>query len=211
MRQTIICLHAAEGNVEVIEAALQDEPFEMQHEVDTQLLTMIREGESVEGQLAYVATRMNELIAREPAFIFVTCTNYIVLLDQIEVSANVPILKIDELLFQAIAQVQTPIKLLFSNEQTIEGTMERLTSYVKRTMDVEVVLIPDIFDLYIAGNKNAHDRALQRVLAELSGDSDGKLLVVAQLSMAPAAAAFSRTSGVEVLTPLTAIKQINTE
>ena len=144
MRQTIICLHAAVGNRDIIEAALQDGPFEIQHEVDTQLLTMIREGEPEERQLEYVATRINELIAREPAFIFVTCTNYIVLLDQIDVSANVPILKIDELLFQAITQVHNPIKLLFSNEQTIAGTMTRLTDYVKRPQDLEVVLIPDI-------------------------------------------------------------------
>ena len=208
MRQTIISLHAAEGNRDIIEAALREGPFEMQHEVDTQLLTMIREGEPEERQLEYVANRMNELIAREPAFIFVTCTNYIVLLDRIGLSANVPILKIDELLFQEIAQIHKPIKLLFSNEQTIAGTMARLTNYVKRPLDVEVVLIPHIFDLYIAGKKEAHDRELQRVLAEFSGNEEGKVLVVAQLSMAPAATAFSQASGVVVLTPLTGIQKI---
>lgn len=205
MRQSIICLHAAEGNVDVVESALQDGPFDMQHEVDTKLLTMIREGEPVEKQLEYVAARMNELIVREPAFIFVTCTNYIVLLDQIELSASVPIVKIDELLFQTIEQEHKPIKLLFSNEQTIEGTMARLTDYVKRPIDVEIILIPNIFDLYIADKKNEHDLELQRVLAELSDVEDGKMMVVAQLSMAPAAAEFSRTTGVVVLTPLTAI------
>ena len=207
---TIICLHAAASNIEAVDGVLRDAGFTVEHVVDTMLLEMIRGGKPVERQLNYVARRLQELIKNKPEYIFITCTNYIVLLDQIEVSSDVPILKIDELLFDTVANVEAPIKLLFTNEQTVVGTMERLMRYVGRPINVEVVVVPCVFDMYITGDKVGHDAELSRVLAELSAERmDDEVLAVAQLSMAGVAEAFSEVSGISVISPLTSYKEKN--
>ena len=207
---TIICLHAAASNIEAVDGVLRDAGFTVEHEVDTMLLAMIRGSEPVERQLTYVARRIQELIKSKPEYIFITCTNYIVLLDQIEVSSDVPILKIDELLFDTVVNVEAPIKLLFTNEQTVTGTMERLMRYVGRPLNVEVVVVPRVFDMYITGDKVGHDAELLRVLAELNAECVlGEVIAVAQLSMAGVAEVFSEVSGVRVISPLTSFKEKN--
>ncbi len=206
--QTIICLHAAASNIEAVDGVLRDAGYTVEHEVDTILLEMIRGGEPVELQLNYVARRMQELIEHKPDCIFITCTNYIVLLYQFEVNCDVPILKIDELLFETLLRVEVPIKLLFTNEQTVSGTMERLMRYVGRPLNVDVVVVPHVFDMYITGDKVGHDAVLSRMLAGLSAECmGGELLAVAQLSMAGAAEAFSEVNGVRVISPLTPFKE----
>lgn len=205
---TIICLHAAASNIEAVDGVIRDAGFTVEHEVDTMLLAMIRGGEPVERQLTYVARRVQELIKRKPGYIFITCTNYIVLLDQIEVSSDVPILKIDELLFETVVNVEAPIKLLFTNEQTVSGTMERLMRYVGLPINIEVVVVPSVFDMYLTGDKIGHDAELSRVLAGLSAEcTGGEVLAVAQLSMVGVAEAFSEASGASVITPLTSFKE----
>ena len=208
----IICLHAAASNIEAVDGVLRDAGFTVEHVVDTMLLEMIRGGEPVERQLNYVARRLQELIKNKPEYIFITCTNYIVLLDQIEVSSDVPILKIDELLFDMVANVEAPIKLFFTNEQTVVGTMERLMRYVGRPLKVDVVVVPRVFEMYIAGDKIGHDAELSRVLAGLSAEcTGGEVLAVAQLSMAGVAEAFSEASGLRIISPLTSFKKRDCE
>lgn len=126
MRPLMICLHASELNIEIMERSLHEMPFEVRHVVDTHLLHIIREQQSLAEQKNYIFTKMMELIEQEPALILVTCTNYIVLLEQMELVTSIPILKIDELLFEQLKSSHLPLKILFTNKQTIEGTMTRL-------------------------------------------------------------------------------------
>ena len=110
MRPLLICLHAAESNVDIIEQSLADRSFKIRHVVDTYLLKMIREQRPFNEQKEYAFSKIIELIEQQPTFILITCTNYIVLLEHIEFETNIPILKIDELLFTQLKEVQQPIK-----------------------------------------------------------------------------------------------------
>lgn len=204
MRPLMICLHAIEANVKVIDHAIHDMPFNIQHEVDTKLLALIRTKQPIELQIDYIRQRFEQLLKLEPAFIFVTCTNFIVLLDKTEIQTHVPILKIDEILFEQMKDLNAPMKLLFSNEETIGGTLERLRQYSKHELDIEVVHIPDVFEWYLAGDTLGHDQKVLSTLLELG--TFETVLVVPQLSMANIAEIYSKLSGNPVLSPLTALK-----
>ncbi|MEK4629225.1 hypothetical protein MKZ17_13550 [Solibacillus sp. FSL R7-0682] len=204
MRPLMICLHASELNIEIMERSLHEMPFEVRHVVDTHLLHIIREQQSLAEQKNYIFTKMMELIEQEPALILVTCTNYIVLLEQMELVTSIPILKIDELLFEQLKSSHLPLKILFTNKQTIEGTMTRLKKYISPERESEVVFIPEVFDWYLAGEKLAHDQKVLNTLLEL--DTYENTVVVAQLSMANIAEIYSKLSGDVVLSPVTAIK-----
>ena len=204
MHPLMICLHAAESNVEIMEQSLCDLPFEIRHVVDTYLLNMIREQRPSNEQKYYAFNKIMDLIEQQPAFILITCTNYIVLLDQIELDTNIPILKIDELIFKQLKEVQAPIKMLFTNKQTIEGTMARLKQMISSELDIEVIFIPEVFDWYLAGDKLRHDQKVLSTLLEL--DTSQHIIAVAQLSMANSAENYSKLSGKLVLSPVTAFK-----
>lgn len=184
---------------------MKDMPFEIQHEVDTHLLSMIREHQPVESQKAYVLEILNNIMLQEPTLIFVTCTNYVVLLDQLNVSTHIPILKIDELLFDQIKSINNPIKVLFTNKETIVGTMKRFRQFVSEDVPVEVLHIPKAFDWYLAGDTLKHDQKVLSTLIEL--DAYENTVVVAQLSMARIASIYSKLSGNQVLSPVTALKE----
>ena len=207
MRPLMICLHAAESNVEIIEQSIADISFEIRHVVDTYLLKMIREQRPFNEQKDYAFNKIIELIEQRPAFILITCTNYIVLLDQIELNTNIPILKIDELLFEQLKEVQAPIKLLFTNKQTIEGTMARLKQTIPSELDIEVIFIPEVFDWYLAGDRLRHNQKVLSTLLEL--DASQHIIAVAQLSMANSAESYSKLSGNVALSPLSAFKNVS--
>lgn len=205
MQPLLICLHASESNIEIVEQSLFDTPFQVQHVVDTYLLSMIREERPFNEQQDYAFCKVMDLIEQQPDFIFITCTNYIVLLDHIEIETNIPILKIDELLFEQLKEVQGPIKILFTNKQTIEGTMSRLKQTISPQTDIEVIFIPEVFDWYLAGDKKRHDQKVLDALLKL--DTPHHILAVAQLSMTRSAENYSQLSKKQVLSPVTAFKK----
>jgi len=200
----MICLHAAESNIEIMEQALSDTPIQIQHEVDSHLLKLIREERPFHEQKDYAYKKIMALTEQQPDFILITCTNYIVLVDHIDSEIHIPLLKIDELLFDQLKEAQMPIKLIFTNKQTIAGTMARLKQTISPKVDIEVIFIPEVFDWYLSGDKNRHDQKLFNTLHEL--DTPQTILAVAQLSMANCAERYSQLSGKQVLSPITAIK-----
>lgn len=205
MRPRMICLHASEANIEIIDREMKEMPFDIKHEVDTHLLSMIRTKQPLELQKAYVVEELNKLTLQEPALLFVTCTNYVTLLDEINVTMQFPILKIDEILYEQLKDIHNPIKMLFTNKETIRGTMQRFRQFVSQDVEVEVLHIPDVFDWYLAGDTLRHDQKVLTTLLEL--DAYENTVVVAQLSMSRIASIYSKLSGNEVLSPVTALKE----
>lgn len=205
MRPRMICLHATEANIEIIDREMKEMPFDIKHEVDTHLLSMIRAKQPLELQKAYVVEKLNKLTLQEPALLFVTCTNYVALLDEINVTTHIPILKIDEVLYEQLKGIHNPIKMLFTNKETIRGTMQRFRQFVSEEVEVEVLHIPDVFDWYLAGDTLRHDQKVLMTLLEL--DAYENTVVVAQLSMSRIASIYSKLSGNEVLSPVTALKE----
>ena len=75
--------------------------------------------------------------------ILITCTNYIAILQEDQLSTSVPIIKIDEPFLDYICNIGQPQTILFSNPATVEGTMERLkhhASQQQKTLDLEVIV-----------------------------------------------------------------------
>ncbi|MFB8736386.1 hypothetical protein ACEQPO_30300 [Bacillus sp. SL00103] len=53
------------------------------------------------------------------------------------ISLKQPIVPIDEPLFELICQRKEPLQLVFSNPDTVEGTMERLESICKKARQTD--------------------------------------------------------------------------
>lgn len=203
LKKRIGCLHAHYSNIEYIERTFQnDEDMELLHFVDPGVMQQVSKGM---GDVARKVKEQIEWIAScDVDAILITCTNYIALLqDDATVDPSIPIIKIDELYFESICNVQQPITILFTNPMTVEGTMARLHQYAKhheKSVTVVAKVIEHTFDLIMQGKKEAYRDAILQTLLSLTDEQ--RLISVAQLSMVDAAQQFEEQTAISVIHPL---------
>lgn len=175
----IVCLHANLNNREIVENALQTVPLERIHKVDEELLSKIQDNEDEEMIKEYVEKQLDELMQYQPDAILVTCTNYIVFIEKIQRIFPIPILQIDEILFEQLPQT-TSVTVLFTNEKTISGTTARLSRSCPWLQEINIVFIDEVFEWYLRGDLEAHH---QRIIATLKKLATTEMMIAPQLSM----------------------------
>jgi plasmid stability protein len=207
MKVKIGCLHAHYSNIACIEQAFASKGWELTHFVDPGLISRMAFGEhfglaeaerKVMEQIEWIAsTRVDAIL--------ITCTNYIAMLNEGRLNFPVPIIKIDEPFFQSVCRYSGPQLLLFTNPATVEGTMNRLHRYAAqhdRTIEAEVRVIGNTFELLMQGKKEQYRDELSAYIRSLLASEPDKRLSVAQLSMVEAAGDTERESGRPVGNPL---------
>ncbi len=186
----LACLHAHHSNIEYIDRALQSFGIEILHFVDPILSRILKKDCDFEKEQA--RNNLKDIIKyiaeSDVDTLLITCTDYITLLDE-NFKIDIPILKIDEPFFEMICQVEEPQTILFTNNRTVSGTMERLRLYAQQNnkfIQVKVEVIEGIFELIMQGRKEEHDAKLEKYLYEIMKDRN-EMFLVAQLSMVDAA------------------------
>ncbi len=203
----IMCLHANLNNAKIIDQGLHDLEVDFVHVVDDRLIEMIRQHETEAAILLRVQKQVERLLKQKPDFILITCTNYILFLDKLEISSSIPILKIDELLFSQLPDSDTIVQLLFTNQETVAGTVARFQSLYP-SVETNVRLIEKAFDHYLAGDIRTHDLQISQALAATTVESQ---LVAAQLSMSPAVEIFNQSQTRNMLHPLDGLRKYFSE
>lgn len=138
--------------------------------------------------------------------ILITCTNYIAILQEDQLSTSVPIIKVDEPFFDYISNIQQPQTILFTNPATVEGTVKRLKHHAnnyQKSLDLEVIVIDSTFELIMQGLKEEYNQEITKSLNQIMKD-EKKVISVAQLSMVDA------SQQVEYKTSKTIINPLNT-
>lgn len=205
MRKRLGCLHAHYSNIEYIENVLAPFNIELVHFVDPGLmnrLTSDQKFNEVDAQQK-VKEQMEWIAQTNVDAILITCTNYIAILQDDQLSIPVPIIKLDEPFFDFICNIQQPHTLLFTNPATVEGTMERLRLFAdtyQKSLNIEVVVLNNMFDLIMQGRKKEYDQEVARMLEQLIYDD--KIISVAQLSMVDAAQLVEAKTGRSITNPL---------
>ncbi|KOP80994.1 hypothetical protein AMS59_00680 [Lysinibacillus sp. FJAT-14745] len=202
MRKTLGCLHAHYSNIEYIEQAFQNiEKVELVHFVDPGLIQQVSKGT---GELAFkVKEQLEWMESCDMDAILITCTNYIALLEEEQLELSIPIVKIDEPFFETVCEEEQPQTILFTNPETVEGTMNRLQQYAllhEKSINAEVKVIDNTFELIIQGKKDAYNNAIIQALHDVAGEQQH--ISVAQLSMVEAARQFEKESTLTITHPL---------
>ena len=131
MRKKLGCLHAHHSNIEYIEHAFQNiENVVLVHFVDPGLIQQISKG--TEGLAFKVKEQLEWMESCDMDAILITCTNYIAVLEEELLELSIPIIKIDEPYFETICEENQPQTILFTNPETVEGTMKRLQQYAEQ-------------------------------------------------------------------------------
>ncbi|MGW6191208.1 hypothetical protein ACWFRC_10865 [Bacillus cereus] len=204
----LACLHAHHSNIEYIDRALQSFGIEILHFVDPILSRILKKDCDFEKEQARSNLKdIIKYIAKSDVdTLLLTCTDYITLLDE-NFKIDIPILKIDELFFEMICHIEEPQTILFTNNRTVSGTMERLKQYARqnnKSIHVKVEVIEGIFELIMQGRKEEHDVKLEKYLYEIMKDRN-EMLSVAQLSMVDATTRVENIIGRNIINPLNAL------
>lgn len=205
MKKRLGCLHAHHSNIDYIETALAMHEVELVHFVDSGFLYKVTQDEQFNEMDALVKVKEHlEWIVRcDVDAILITCTNMIAVLRDEHISLEVPIIKIDEPYFEVICREQQSQTLLFTNPATVTGTIERLQEYAKiheRTINFEIHVIENTFELLMQGEREAYNTAILRFLHETVQVQP--IISVTQLSMVDAAQQFSKATGIFIIHPL---------
>ncbi len=204
-KRRIACLHAHYSNIEYIENALSEYSIELVHFVDPGLIHRVTNDQNFHQYQAQQKVKEQiEWIAQCGVdAILITCTNYIALLE--ENPTNLPIIKIDEPYFEIICSINKPQTMVFSNPETVKGTMNRLYQYAEthnRTIDIEVAIIENSFSLLMQGKKDEYQKEIVKFLKQLPTD---RIISVAQLSMVAAARQVEGETGKVIIHPLNSL------
>ena len=73
------------------------------------------------------------------------------------------------------AKLMEPQTILFTNPDTVSGTMTRLQQYAQnnqKTPDIEVIVIENTFELFMRGEKEAYQREVANGLKKQSPAED---------------------------------------
>lgn len=201
------CLHAHHSNIPYIDSIVPSDDIDAVHFVEPGLLQRIgadpgfdaaQAGTQVQRQLDWMAScNLNAIL--------VTCTNYIAAMPAQETLHGLPIIKIDEPFFAYLVEQPAPHLLLFSNPDTVAGTVQRFNAYAAnlgRTPEIEVEVIPNTFNLFLTGRTEAYTIAVAERLRELIRLGRYRSLSVGQLSMVESARRVAAESGVPIGNPL---------
>ncbi|MEY9971098.1 Lhr-like helicase [Lysinibacillus sp. RC46] len=202
MRKKLGCLHAHHSNIEYIEQAFQNiENVELVHFVDPGLILQVSKG--ADRLVFKVKEQLKWMESCDMDAILITCTNYIALLEKEQLELSIPIIKIDEPFFETVCEEKQPQMILFTNPETVEGTMNRLQQYAEqheKTVDVVAKVIDNTFELIMQGKKEAYNNAIRQTLHHLAEEQ--RQILVAQLSMVEAARRFEKESTLTITHPL---------
>ncbi|MFY3791634.1 hypothetical protein ACOQFO_08040 [Ureibacillus sp. MALMAid1270] len=189
LKKRLGCLHAHFSNIEYIENALSSYDIELIHFVDPALMYRVTSDENFKAVDAQNKVKEQiEWIAKcNVDAILITCTNYIAILKEEQLSISLPIIKIDEPYFEYICNIKQPQTILFTNPATVNGTMKRLNQYANnnhKSLDIEVIVINNTFELIMQGLKHEYNREISNFLNKIN--KEDRIISVAQLSMVDA-------------------------
>ena len=201
------CLHAHHSNIEYIENIIPHDTLEAVHFVEPGLLRRIGSdaGFTMEDAAAQVRKQLDWMTACEVDALLITCTNYIAAMPDEPGQHNIPIIKIDEPFFAYLLQQPPRHLLLFSNPDTVSGTMRRLQEFAASQgaqPEIEVEIVPNSFNLFLTGQTEAYNRAVAERLRELVRLNRATSLSVGQLSMVDAAQRVAGETGHAIGDPL---------
>ncbi|MFJ8088094.1 hypothetical protein ACIQ7N_07785 [Lysinibacillus sp. NPDC095746] len=202
MKKKLGCLHAHYSNIEYIEQAFQSiEKVELVHFVDPGLIQQVSKG--TEGLAFKVKEQLEWMESCNMDAILITCTNYIALLEKEQLELSIPIMKIDEPFFETVCEEKHPQTILFTNSETVKGTMNRLQQYAllhEKSITTKIKIINNTFELIIQGEKDAYNNAILQALHDVAGEQ--QYISVAQLSMVEAARQFEKETALSITHPL---------
>lgn len=132
--------------------------------------------------------------------ILFTCSAFGLAIERVARSAGIPVLKPNEAMFGEAIAVGGRIGMLATFEPSIASMTEEFEDQARRagaSTSLKAVMVPGAMAALLAGRRDEHDALVAEAATELAGCN---AIMLAQFSMAPAAARLRQQVQVPVLT-----------
>jgi Asp/Glu/hydantoin racemase len=132
--------------------------------------------------------------------ILFTCSAFGLAIERVARSAGIPVLKPNEAMFSEAIAVGGRIGMLATFEPSIASMTEEFEDQARRagaSTSLKAVMVPGAMAALLAGRRDEHDALVAEAATELAGCN---AIMLAQFSMAPAAARLRQQVQVPVLT-----------
>lgn len=201
------CFHAHHSNIQYIEEALKGTGIELVHFVDPGLTYRAKDRDfTVEDVQNKIHHTIHWIETSGVDAILITCTFFTAHLCQNDLSSSIPVIKIDTPLFHELCKKEEQQILLFTNPDTVEGTMKELEKFADehhKKINVTPVLLEGTFELIMRGEEVEYRKQVKEKLALYVQSKENHSLAVAQLSVASITQCVDRT----ILNPLTPLRR----
>lgn len=186
----ISCLHTAETNIVIFEAArrqLRLDEVVLRHRVRADLLAAAEEpGAAIEPILQRTATELGILAGATDA-VLLACSTIGAAAAIAQAATPVPILRVDQALAEAAVKNGGNVIVLCTAGTTIAPTRALFERAARATgAEVEVRLVPGAWERFRAGDQDAYLAMIAQAADSAFGEG-GSTIALAQASMAGAA------------------------
>ncbi len=186
----ITCLHTAESNVAVFDAAAQSLGIAkevLRHEVRAELLAAAEAAGGLTQEIVKATGAVLLELCHAADAVILTCSTLGPAVATIEEAAGLPVLRVDGALAERAASVGGKVVALCAVETTMGPTTELFAEAARRSgASVEVRLVAGAWALFKAGDSDGYLAAIANA-ADAAYDDGASIVALAQASMAGAA------------------------
>ncbi|MFH5924190.1 aspartate/glutamate racemase family protein [Roseomonas xinghualingensis] len=186
----IACLHTAESNVPIFEAALRDSGLtdvELRHAVRAELLTRAEHSGGLTPEVTARTIEALHALCEGADAVLLTCSTLGPATEAVDDTASCPILRVDAALAQAAVREGGRIVVLCTAETTIISTRLLFEDAARRSgATVTIRLVPGAWEAFRAGEPKRYLSLIAKA-AETAAHGGATRVVLAQASMAGAA------------------------
>ncbi len=186
----IACLHTAESNIAVFDAAAREIGLSkgvLVHTVRADLLADAEKAGGLTDDIARETASALRSLGQTADAVVLTCSTLGPSVDELEGTMSVPTLRVDAALAEQAVQSGGRIVVLCAVETTVEPTARLFAAAAAATRTpFEVCLVPGAWDLFKAGNRDGYLLAIPQA-ADAAYREGSAIVALAQASMAGAA------------------------
>jgi Asp/Glu/hydantoin racemase len=186
----IACLHTAQSNVPVFEAAARQlgiAPGCLQHAVRADLLAAAEQAGGLTDAIAASTQEALAALARDADAVVLTCSTLGPSVNAFAGAATVPVLRVDAALAKAATRAGGKVVALCAVQTTVTPTTQIFVEAAKASgASVEVRVVPGAWQLFKAGDQAGYLAAIAQA-AQAAYDEGPRVVALAQASMAAAA------------------------
>lgn len=187
----INCLHTAESNIAVFEAAhraLQRRDLRLQHRVRADLLAAAQRPDADLQRILADAAHELQALAADADAVLLTCSTLGPAADAARRASATPVIRVDEAFAAAATRAGGPVVVLCAVASTMAPTGALFEAAARDSgATIEMRLVPDAWDRFTAGDLDGY-LALAAAAADAAASRNpGATIALAQASMAGAA------------------------
>ncbi len=213
MTHTVGLIHAVIPAIEPLRAAFgQLAPdIKLVNILDEGLVSEIdRRGSLTPGLVRRLTTLVGLAEDAGAELVLLTCTAYSPVADDVQKQADIPVLKIDELMVREALGRAKKIGLVATVPAGLnmqKQLIEQIAAELGREIELDAELRPEAFQALSSGRRDEHDRIVLGVVEELATRND--LVLLAQASMGHLASKVPASVSVPVLSsPTLAVEKV---